>query len=187
MRGLTVPFLLIAVCIAFVSVPPSGAQNASVEYQVKAVFLFNFAQFVQWPAQAFADRGAPFTICLAGDPFEGALEKTVAGETLNGRRIAVRQLSAVDNVRGCHLIYVSAAESKRETDIIKAVANTPVLTVGDSESFINNGGMIRFTEMGRRVRFEINPDAAQHGSLQVSSKLLRLADIGRPRRQAANP
>jgi hypothetical protein len=179
--------VLCAIGFALVEVPPYAAQSPSVEYQVKAAFLFNFAQFVQWPTQAFPAQDTPFTICLAGDPFAGALEKTVAGEKLNGRRIVLKQLSAADRPEGCHLVYVSPSETKRTADIIKAVGKTPVLTVGDSEDFISSGGMIRFTELAHRVRFEINPDAANRASLRVSSRLLRLADIVRPRQRAANP
>ena len=73
------------------------------------------------------------------------------------------------------------------TDIIKAAGNGPVLTVGDTAGFINSGGMIRFTERGRRIRFEINLAAAERASLRVSSRLLRLADIVRPRRRGATP
>ena len=159
--------------------------NASVEAQVKAAFLFNFAQFVQWPGEAFPDRNSPFTMCLIGDSIEDALEKTIEGETLNGRRIVIRQPTTPENVRACHLLYVSKSEARRSMETIVAASGVPILTVGDSEEFINEGGMIRFTEAGRRIRFEINPDAAESASLRVSSRLLRLADIARPRQRAA--
>ena len=163
------------------------SQASSVEGQVKAGFLYNFAQFIQWPNQAFSDREMPFTMCVTGDPFEGVLEKTVERETLNGRRIVVRRLGPADNLRGCHLLYVGKLEAKRGMEFLGAasrvfaVEGLPILTVGDSEDFINIGGMIRFIEMGNRVRFEINPDAAERVSLRLSSNLLRVADVVRPR------
>jgi YfiR/HmsC-like len=167
--------------------PPSLSQATSGEGQVKAAFLYNFAQFIQWPSQAFAERDTPFTICATGDPFEGVLEKTVEGKRLNGRRMVVRRMTPTDNMQGCHLVYIGRLESRRTTEVIKATDHifaaegVPILTVGDSEDFINAGGMIRFTEIGDRVRFEINPEAAERVSLRLSSRLLRLADVVRPR------
>jgi hypothetical protein len=168
-----------------VEAPASAVQESSDEAQVKAAFLYNFAQFVQWPNRAFADRDTPFTMCITGDSFDGALEKTVEREKLNGRRIAIRRLGQADNLQGCHLVYVGRLAAPRSMDLIMAASALPVLTVGDADDFINLGGMIRFTEVGYRIRFEINPDAAGRASLQVSSRLLRLADIVRPRQGEA--
>jgi hypothetical protein len=163
------------------------AQAPAVEYQVKAVYLFNFAKFVEWPQQAFLNPKTPYTICLAGDPFDTALQKTVQGESVNGRALAVRRLAAGDSPAGCHLLYISRSEAARTADLLNAVSSAPVLTVGESDEFINNGGMVRFVEAGGRIRFEINPDAAEQGSLKVSSRLLRLADIVKPRQRAGKP
>ena len=180
-RGVILVGLLLAGTSTFTSQAPSA------EGQVKAGFLYNFAQFIQWPNQAFADRDMPFTMCVIGDPFEGVLEKTVERETANGRRITVRHLGSADTLRGCHLLYVAKLEAKRGTEFLTAAnrifasEGLPILTVGDSEDFINIGGMIRFTETGNRVRFEINPDAAERVSLRLSANLLRVAEIVRPR------
>jgi len=160
---------------------PASSQTP-YEYQLKATFLFNFAKYVEWPNQAFPRPDAPFTICLAGDPFQGAVEQTVAGERLDGRLFAVKRIGQGDGVRECHILYVATSEARRSADIISSVGNLPILTVGEPEDFINTGGMIRFTESGHRIKFQINPDAAERASLKVSSRLLRLADIVRPRR-----
>jgi hypothetical protein len=176
---------LISICALLMEISALGRQTPSVEAQVKAAFLFNFAQFIDWPSQALPDRAMPFTMCITGDPFDGALDKTIEGEMLNGHPIAIRRINQTDNVRGCQLIYVGKAEAKRSLEFITAANGNPILTVGDSEDFINAGGMIRFTEVAHRVRFEINPDAAERVSLRVSSRLLRLADIVRPRQRAA--
>ena len=171
-----------AFCSLLLFVP----QVPSVEYQIKASFLYNFAQFVQWPVQAFSDRGTPFTICVAGDPFQGSIEKITEGERLNGRQVTVRRLDS-PNVTGCHILYVATAYVGQAADMIRAAANMPVLTVGESSDFINVGGMIRFTEAAHRVRFKINPDAIERASLRASSRLLRVADIVRPRQRGTSP
>jgi hypothetical protein len=170
-----------AICIALVCARPALSQDPSVEYQIKAAFLYNFAQFVEWPAQAFSRPDAPFTFCLAGDPFKGALEKTIHGETLNGRPLTARRVGPGEDIQGCHVIYIGTSEARRSAEIIAAATKAPILTVGETDDVINAGGIIRFIESGHRIRFAINPDAAERASLKVSSRLLRLADIVRPR------
>jgi uncharacterized protein DUF4154 len=165
---------------------PSTGQDTAVEYQVKAAFLYNFAKFIEWPNEAFPARDSAFTICLADDPFHGAVERTVQGEVWNGRRLSVKQIESGGEVRGCQVVYISRSSAQKNMEILMAAANAPVLTVGETADFISAGGIIRFTESGHRIRFEINPDAADRVSLRVSSRLLRLADIVRPRGRAGD-
>src|SRR5262249_39835003 len=112
--------ILISFLITVAQLSVCLAQTASSEGQVKASFLYNFAQFIQWPNQAFPDRDTPFTVCPMGDPFEGILEKAIERETLNGRRMVVRRISSPDNLRGCHLIYINRLESRRSAEVIEA-------------------------------------------------------------------
>jgi uncharacterized protein DUF4154 len=165
---------------------PSTAQDRPVEYQVKAGFLYNFAKFIEWPTEAFPARDSAFTICLADDGLQGAVEQAVQGETWNGRPLSVKQIDSGSDVRRCQVVYISLAARQKTTEILMAAANAPVLTVGETTDFISAGGIIRFTQSGRRIRFEINPDAAERASLRVSSRLLRLADIVRPRARAGD-
>ncbi len=178
--------LAAAWCICTIAVDGSVAtsQPASAEYQVKAAFLYNFAKFVEWPPQAFPSPDSPFTICLAGDPFEGALDRTVQGELLDRRPLMVRRIIPAEDLRGCQMIYLAPNENRRSAEIIDAAVNSPILTVGETDSFINEGGIIRFVRSGGRIHFQINPDAAERASLRVSARLLRLADIVRPRQRA---
>ncbi len=176
--------VVIVACIILLAGPPLASQDAAVEYQVKAAFLYNFAKFVEWPNQVFPSRESALTICLVGDPFQGAVERTIQGELWNGRPLAVRRIDSASDVRGCHVVYVSRAAAQKNMEILMAAASAPILTVGETDDFIRAGGIIRFTEAGRRIRFEINPDAADRVSLRVSSRLLRLADIVRAPQRA---
>jgi len=164
--------------MALCDAPSTPAQAPSTEYRLKAAFLYNFLKFVDWPAQAFPRKDTPLTICLAGDPFGGRLDEIIQGETISGRPVAVRRTKD-EQLQDCHIVYVSRSESQRSAGIIKAAENASILTVGESEDFIAKGGMIRFTEKGNRLHFQINPDAAERASLKVSSRLLRLADVVR--------
>ena len=152
----------------------------TAEYEVKAAFLFNFAKFVDWPAQAFATPNASFTICLDGDPFGGALDRIIQGENLEGRALTVRRLNSGNDLAGCQIVYVAASQFRHVDEIVSGANNHPILTVGDTDNFIDRGGIIRFIKSGGRIHFQINPDAAGRAGLQLSSKLLRLAEIVRP-------
>lgn len=148
------------------------------EYQVKAVFLFNFAQFVEWPATAFEGPDAPLVIGVVGnDPFDGALDEAVRGERVQGRSIVVTRFRRAQDVQKCHVLFVASSESGRVREIFDQVRDWNVLTVGDSDGFAMSGGIIRFLSNQGRIRLRINLDSARAAHLRLSSKLLRPAEI----------
>jgi hypothetical protein len=155
------------------------AQDAQLEDRLKATFIYNFVQYTEWPRQSLSSASS-FNICIVGDSFQSVMEDTVRGERVNGRSIVVRTLSSAENISECQLIYFrDAADPKTMADILTAADTFPILTVGEAPEFIRKGGIIRFTKTGNRIRFEINPQAAEKRSLSLSSRLLRLADIVR--------
>ena len=162
--------------------PSLGAQSARAsEYQVKAVFLFNFAQFVDWPASAFPDSTAPLVIGVLGDdPFGPYLDETVRGETVRGRSLEIRRYQNIEDVRTCHILFVSPSEGSRLDDILANLKHRAILTVGDGAAFAQRGGMIRFISERNKIRMRINVAAAQAAQLTISSKLLRAAEIVTP-------
>lgn len=151
------------------------------EYQVKAVFLYNFTHFVDWPPAAFAGAATPLTICVAGDdPFGQALDDTVAGESIGGRKLIVRRPRRGDSLDGCHLLFVSRSEQTHLDDILRtAGASAPVLTVSDIDRFVARGGDVGFFLDRDRVRFEISVEHARRRGLHIQSQLLTLARIVR--------
>jgi hypothetical protein len=159
----------------------AGADGTPVgEYQLKAAFLFNFAKFVEWPPQAFADPRDPFTICVLGDnPFGAALDDAVRGKTVANRPISIRPVSNSQQARTCQILFISASERKRAHGILEALRNCCVLTVGDTEAFTENGGIVQFRMKDARVRIEIDAEAAERAGLRISSKLLSLAEPAR--------
>ena len=166
----------------FVLLPGEGmnlaAQTASKEYQVKAAFLFNFIQFVQWPPMIFTNTDEPFRIGVLGEnPFDTALEETVQGETIGNHKIIVERAQAVGELANCQVIFISKSEKKHVTEILSALGTKPVLSVSEIEGFAGRGGSINFYLEGSKVRFEINPAAAQRDGLKVSSQLLTLGKI----------
>jgi hypothetical protein len=153
--------------------------GAPAEYRIKAVFLFNFIQFVEWPPSAFADDRAPLVICVFGrDPFGGALEETLKGEWAGKRRMVVRRSEVPEGLDTCHLLFVSKSEKARLGAVLRAVGSSaPVLTVSDIDGFVEGGGTIGFFFEGHRIRFEISPSQAQRHGLKLSSQLLGLGRI----------
>ena len=137
---------------------------APTEYQVKAVFLFNFSQFVDWPAAAFADGRSPLVIGVLGrDPFGATLDEIVRGETVNGRPLAVRRYESVDQLDTCHILFIDRSQDEQLDAVFAALKGRSVLTVGDFEGFARRGGIIRFVTVGNKIRLRVNLAAAQRG------------------------
>ena len=148
------------------------------EYRVKLAFLYNFAQFIQWPPEAFPGPSAPLLICVAGpNPFQGGIEQGLRGRQVGGHPISVIKLKSGDDLRGCHIIFVRASEKKAEARILTALKGASTLTVGESAGFADLGGVINLTLDENKLRLEVNLDAATQTRLRISSKLLALAKI----------
>ena len=172
---LTVMLLGVVNVLAF-GTPETQAAPAAKEYEVKAAFLFNFAQYVEWPPESFSTPATPIIIGVLGDdPFGSVLDQTVRGETVKSRPIAIHRSRQIENLRHCHLLFISKSERGRLAPIFAKLAGTHCLTVGETDRFAHNGGIINFRLQGANVRFEINLNAARRSGLTISSKLLRLA------------
>jgi hypothetical protein len=145
------------------------------ESQAKASALLNFARYVEWPERVFASRESPFVFCLAGrDSLSGAVAG-LEGRTLQGRVTQVRRVLGVEDLRSCHLLFIGEAEERRLTPMLRAIANEPVLSVGDLAGFADAGGAIGIVLEEGRIRFDINRLALDQAQLRASSNLLRLA------------
>lgn len=169
-------FLLVLALAGIPGTLPAGAQEVEPEYELKAAFLYNFVKFVDWPPEAFAGEKSPLTICVYGkDPFGKSLDGAVQGERLGERSLLVQRPEALEELRGCHVLFVGRSERQRLPEVLGQVEGTPVLTVGDTDGFLRAGGIINFVLEDNKVRFLINVDAAERSRLRLSSKLLRLA------------
>ncbi|HYG21921.1 MAG TPA: YfiR family protein [Verrucomicrobiae bacterium] len=162
----------------FVSGTLAWAQPVSREYQLKAVFLFNFAQFTHWPTNAFAGTNDPIVIGVLGrNPFGDALGDTVRGETVGGRPLSLEHYSRVEEATNCHILFIAPSESRRTQRAIDVLRQRPVLTVGDEDTAEGRAVMIRFVEQNNKLRIRVNLDAVNDAHLTLSSKLLRAAEI----------
>ena len=158
------------------AVPVREAQPVT-EQDVKAVFLFKFTNFVEWPAAAW-QGSEPFTFCVAASKeMTAIIERTMAGETVKGRAVETKVVTAPDEARECHILFIGRTEATRAPALLAAVRALPVLTVGESEDFVStsSGGAIGFVVVEGRVRFDINLENARRGGLTMSSRLLQVA------------
>jgi hypothetical protein len=153
--------------------PARGAErDSALEYRVKAAFLYNFAKFVEWPAQ---DTGPIVLGVLGQDPFGAILDQTVGQKTINGRPVVVRRFASVPQARECHIVFVGASEKARSAEILPRLANSGILTVGERRGFLQAGGMVEFVVEDNNVHFEINPEAVRRAGIHISANLLKLS------------
>jgi hypothetical protein len=144
------------------------------ETQVKAAYLYKFGNFVRWPVSRRNSQS--FEICILGkDPFGSVLDATVAGESMNGKKISVKRLSRIQDAASCSILYVSPSEAPRLDGILPAAGRMNLLTVSDLDRFAESGGVIALISEEGKVRFTLNRDAAEQSDLVLSSELLKVA------------
>lgn len=150
----------------------------SQEYQIKAVFLYNFTQFVEWPEASLPEDTTPFVIGILGkDPFGSYLDETVHNEKIKNHPLVVQQFKDVAEITTCHILYITITDKGELKSIFDALRSKNILTVGDVNNFAKQGGMVQFYTEESKIRIRINIDAVKGTSLIISSKLLKLADI----------
>jgi hypothetical protein len=160
------------------STPLQPQSAPSVEYQVKAAFLFNFAKFIEWPPDTFPSEKTPIALCVFRyDPFGSALDEVIRGKAINNRELSARRIDELSQLKGCQVVFVSEREDKLLPETLNSVKGTNVLLVGESAEFAERGGAVQFFLEENKLRFAVNVDAVQRAHLQMSSKLLALAKI----------
>ncbi len=167
--------ILLTLLAGFVAIAAAD-KPVSLEYRVKAAYLYNFLKFVDWPPEKGAEA-SPYIIGVIGeDPFGKELV-SIGEKTVKGRPLKIKYFKGVEDLETCHILFICASEKERIEIILKRLNDMPVLTVGDVADFAQRGGMINLVKSGKTVRFEINRDAAEKTGLKISSKLLKLAVI----------
>ncbi len=158
------------------SVSIARAADSSKEYQIKAAFLYNFAKFVEWPTNTFASSDAPIVIGIIGkNPFGNDLEKAVRDRFVNGHPVQIKFIDEHFTNVTSHVLFFAPGEGKPASGFLSKVASLPILTVGDGDQFLEQGGMINFLFEADKVRFQINSEAARRAGLKISANLQKLA------------
>ncbi len=178
-RSVDLLYRLVVVGAAWILLFPgilSAQKSKATEYDVKAAYLFNFAQFAEWRPESPAVKNDTFAICVIGqDPFGAALVAVVAGENVAGKSVSARRLTKPQEAVNCRVLFISSSEDSRLPEILAALDGACVLTVSDMPQFSHRGGMIQFISEGNKIRFEINLANASDAGLTFSSELLKVA------------
>lgn len=175
MKALSHMLLFFVFAAALASgVRPVSGQAGPGEYEVKAAFVYNFLAFIEWPSSANRTADA-VRMCILGDPTRAGAFDDLEGQVSAGRRIEVSRPASLDDLKGCDVLFIASSEQRSLARIMKALQGTPVLSIGDTAGFAQQGVVINFYLEQKKVRFEINMTAAQQAGLTISSKLLKLA------------
>ena len=167
--------LLGGLAVAGRAAETAGTASRVREYKIKAAFLLNFMQFVEWPAPVATNSETALVLGICGeDPFGATLDDTVKGETVRGHPLVIKRARRAADLTECHLVFVCQSEKDRLKEILQASREGSALMVSDIEQFCPQGGMIGLVTETGRIKFEINQAAAEQKGLKISSKLLRL-------------
>jgi hypothetical protein len=149
------------------------------EYELKAAFLHNLSNFITWSSKAFSSDDAPFVLCILGvDPFGDNLETITANQKVAGQHpVQVNRVTTEIDAKECHLVFVSSSEQKKMSNILSFLKNFNVLTVGDTDDFIEQGGMIMFMTVQGKIKLAVSPERIAAAQLKVSAQLLKIAKI----------
>ena len=151
------------------------SEAGSLEYQVKAAYLLNFTRYVEWPARSLP-ADVPLELCILGDdPFGGVIDQAVQGRRSQGRIVTVRRIESDERAYSCHLVFVTDESWNRRRTLVANLTSRGVLTVGNSDQFGREGGVIGFVISNETVRFVINESAMERSGLRISSRMLSLA------------
>ncbi|MBD3234425.1 MAG: DUF4154 domain-containing protein [candidate division Zixibacteria bacterium] len=176
-RLLSASFLLFAALLW--SAESGCCQEAKLtEYQIKAAMVFNLAKFTSWPDTAFERSADSIIIGVLGvSRTIELLEKSVEGNRIHGRKVAIKHIDENTDAPDCHILFVGSSTDETITDIIDAFSGISVLTISECSKFADKGGMIELTIKDNKVRFIINLKSIKKSGLAVSSQVLKLAEI----------
>jgi hypothetical protein len=163
-----------------------AADDAPLDFQVKAAFLVNFPKYVDWPSAVVAETNSPITVAIFGDDnVAGEFENMIqGGRTISGRPVRLKRITKEEQIGAdCQIVFIASSERQRVPAILEKVKGTGILTVGENEDFLQQGGIVNLVHRDRKIRLQINLDAAREAHLKISTRLLVAADMVKGRSQ----
>jgi len=181
-----------ALCLSLITIvcglvwTPSPQADAlseeTVEYGVKLAFIYNLTKFVEWPSSSYLNAGSPLLICIVGDdPFNPDLEDQLRARTVGGHPVQIRKLKPGEVAGACQILFIPQRAGDQAADIMTGLKGSSTLTVGETDGFAEQGGVVNFAIEGDRIHLEVNPIAAKRARLTISSRLLNIATIVKER------
>ena len=172
-RRLAIKLLLIA--LVFISLPATSDEVSRV-YSIKAAFIYNFTKFVIWPQHDSNSDAESFNVCIIGDDRLTAAANAIQGKSVQGKILQIKTITDVGRNGECEIIFLAISNTERLLQVLETIKGMHVLSVGDSNDFVDNGGIIGLFVENNRVRFDINSLAANDSGLKINSRLLELAN-----------
>jgi len=170
------PACLMLLLLFFLGTPARGQDAPVGESDLKAAFLYNFTKFIEWPAEAFSNDGAPVAVGVYGDEeFTQNLRSLLADKKAHNRTFIVKRLTNPQDAKTCQILFFRESETRKMGAVYDSIKRLPILTVGESDDFLDQGGMFNLLFEDKQLRFEANTAVAENAKLTISSKLLRLA------------
>ena len=158
--------------------------DTPMDFQVKAAFLVNFPKFVDWKPGTFADTNTPIVVGIYGDDnMAGEFERMIeGGRAVEGRPIVLQRITSEQQITNCQVLFIARSERHRTKAVIEKTKGTGVLTVGETEDFLEEGGIINMVPRDRKIRLQVNLSVARDAQLNISARLLKVADVvkGKP-------
>jgi YfiR/HmsC-like len=169
--------ILLAFAFAHFNYAPPQKRPASDDTEVKAVFLFNLAQFVEWPQSKLPQDSTIVIGILGKDPFGKYLDQTVAHEIVNGHHLKVERYASTQRIGDCHILFINPGRSIKVEDVLNKIKGKNILTVSDETGLLKRGGMIHFISENNKIKLRVNLRSVRESEISISSKLLSLAEI----------
>jgi len=170
--------------VAWGSTVNAADADTPMDYQVKAAFLVNFPKFVDWKPGTFADTNSPITVGIYGDDnIAGEFERMIeGGRAVEGRPIVLERITSEQQITNCQVLFIARSERHRTRAVIEKTKGSSVLTVGETEDFLEEGGIINMVPRDRKIRLQVNLGTARDSHLNISARLLKVADVvkGKP-------
>jgi len=171
-------FVSISLCLLLqvTVIPAYGEVQSARALEIQAAFLVKFSSYVKWPAGTFSSSDSPVVIGIFGrDPFGSIIDKIARSYTTNGRRVEIRRCTDIVLLCTCNIVFITPSAMGEMDKILTAVSGQSILLVGDSSGFLDNGGMMNFVMVRKKIRFDISKTNSDRAGLEISSKLLKVA------------
>jgi hypothetical protein len=177
--GCTVALLLVSITLVNVPILAIAEDEAPQDYQVKAAFLVNFPKYVDWPAEAFPSANSPITVGVFGDEnVAREYQNMTQGLVVDGHPVVLKRIQSDADLAGSfQILFIATSERARAASILEKLKGSPVLLVGETDNFLDQGGMINLVPKNRKIRLQVNLIAARQAHLKISSRLLVAADL----------
>lgn len=165
---------VVLVCVCAVGVG-LAAERPDAD-QVRAALVLNFTRYTEWPLPAEGGAGGDvLRIGILADEDQAASLVALDGKVSGERLLEVVRCRDAAAAADVDAVFVAGGDRETWLAVRAAVADRPILTIGEMNGFLDAGGLINLVNQDGRYRFEVNLADARDAGLKISSRLLKLA------------